>query len=206
MYACLAAMVQRGRDAVVDPLDSGMPATSVRKTSCSARAAAVASGHQRAKKPTKFHRERFNIQWPGLHLYVMILQPKPQDLGRHPCLRAHPFPSTASNGARNAAHCGCAQGNIGSRGTSRLQCPTSPRSSPSSKSRCASSAARASERIPTDDLYRSVAFDATARDVLAAARVLLNVQPPTREEVDALATGAVAIGFLAARTSTSCAP
>jgi NAD(P) transhydrogenase subunit alpha len=48
----------------------------------------------------------------------------------------------------------------------------------------------------TDDLYRGVAFYATARDVLAAARVLLKVQPPTLDEVDALAPGAVVIGFL----------
>ena len=48
----------------------------------------------------------------------------------------------------------------------------------------------------TDDLYRGVAFDAAARDVLAAARVLLKVQSPTLDEVDALAPGAVVIGFL----------
>jgi H+-translocating NAD(P) transhydrogenase subunit alpha len=48
----------------------------------------------------------------------------------------------------------------------------------------------------TDDLYRGVAFYAAARDVLAAARVLLKVQPPTLDEVDALAPGAVVIGFL----------
>jgi NAD(P) transhydrogenase subunit alpha len=48
----------------------------------------------------------------------------------------------------------------------------------------------------TDDLYRGVAFDATARDVLAAARVLLKVQPPTIGEIEALAPGAVVIGFL----------
>jgi len=48
----------------------------------------------------------------------------------------------------------------------------------------------------TDDLYRGVAFDAAAREVLAAARVLLKVQPPTLDEVDALAPGAVVIGFL----------
>jgi len=47
-----------------------------------------------------------------------------------------------------------------------------------------------------DALYRGVAFDASARDVLAAARVLLKVQPPTLDEVDALAPGAVVIGFL----------
>jgi NAD(P) transhydrogenase subunit alpha len=47
-----------------------------------------------------------------------------------------------------------------------------------------------------DDLYRGVAFDANARDVLAAARVLLKVQPPTLDEVGALAPGAVVIGFL----------
>jgi len=48
----------------------------------------------------------------------------------------------------------------------------------------------------TDELYRGVVFDAAARDVLAAARVLLKVQPPTLEEVAALAPGAVVIGFL----------
>jgi NAD(P) transhydrogenase subunit alpha len=53
----------------------------------------------------------------------------------------------------------------------------------------------------TDDLYRGVAFDASARDVLAAARVLLKVQPPTLDEVDALAPGAVVIGFLQPHTN-----
>ncbi len=48
----------------------------------------------------------------------------------------------------------------------------------------------------TDDLYRGVVFDADSRDVLGAARVLLKVQPPTLDEVDALAPGAVVIGFL----------
>jgi proton-translocating NAD(P)+ transhydrogenase subunit alpha len=48
----------------------------------------------------------------------------------------------------------------------------------------------------TDDLYRGVVFAPSARDVLAAARVLLKVQPPTLAEVDALAPGAVVIGFL----------
>jgi NAD(P) transhydrogenase subunit alpha len=47
-----------------------------------------------------------------------------------------------------------------------------------------------------DDLYRGVAFEPAARNVLAAARVLLKVQPPTLDEVDALASGAVVIGFL----------
>ena len=47
-----------------------------------------------------------------------------------------------------------------------------------------------------DDLYRGVSFVPSARDVLAAARVLLKVQPPTVYEVDALAPGAVVIGFL----------
>jgi NAD(P) transhydrogenase subunit alpha len=48
----------------------------------------------------------------------------------------------------------------------------------------------------TDDLYRGVVFAPSARDVLAAARVLLKVQPPTLDEVGALAAGAVVIGFL----------
>jgi NAD(P) transhydrogenase subunit alpha len=48
----------------------------------------------------------------------------------------------------------------------------------------------------TDELYRGVTFDAAARDVLAAARVLLKVQPPTLDEIAALAPGAVVIGFL----------
>jgi NAD(P) transhydrogenase subunit alpha len=47
-----------------------------------------------------------------------------------------------------------------------------------------------------DDLYRGVAFAPSARDVLAAARVLLKVQPPTLDEVAALSPGAVVIGFL----------
>jgi NAD(P) transhydrogenase subunit alpha len=47
-----------------------------------------------------------------------------------------------------------------------------------------------------DDLYRGAAFAPSARDVLAVARVLLKVQPPTLDEIDALAPGAVVIGFL----------
>jgi NAD(P) transhydrogenase subunit alpha len=47
-----------------------------------------------------------------------------------------------------------------------------------------------------DDLYRGAVFEPAARDVLRAARVLLKVQPPTLDEVDALAPGAVVIGFL----------
>jgi NAD(P) transhydrogenase subunit alpha len=47
-----------------------------------------------------------------------------------------------------------------------------------------------------DDLYRGVAFAPSARDVLAAARVLLKVQPPTLDEIEVLAPGAVVIGFL----------
>jgi len=48
----------------------------------------------------------------------------------------------------------------------------------------------------TDDLYRGVEFAPSARDVLAAARVLLKVQPPTLDEVEVLAPGAVVVGFL----------
>jgi NAD(P) transhydrogenase subunit alpha len=48
----------------------------------------------------------------------------------------------------------------------------------------------------TDDLYRGVVFAPSAREVLAAARVLLKVQPPTLAEVEVLAPGAVVIGFL----------
>ena len=47
-----------------------------------------------------------------------------------------------------------------------------------------------------DDLYRGVVFAPSARDVLHAARVLLKVQPPTLDEVEVLAPGAVVIGFL----------
>jgi H+-translocating NAD(P) transhydrogenase subunit alpha len=47
-----------------------------------------------------------------------------------------------------------------------------------------------------DSLYLGVAFQPSARDVLAAARVLLKVQPPTLAEVDLLAPGAVVIGFM----------
>jgi len=53
----------------------------------------------------------------------------------------------------------------------------------------------------TDDLYRGVAFVPSARDVLAAARVLLKVQPPTLDEVEVLAPGAVVIGFLQPHTN-----
>jgi NAD(P) transhydrogenase subunit alpha len=47
-----------------------------------------------------------------------------------------------------------------------------------------------------DALYHGVVFQPAAGDVLAAARVLLKVQPPTLAEVDALAPGAVVIGFM----------
>ena len=58
-----------------------------------------------------------------------------------------------------------------------------------------------------DALYKGVQFHADAADVLAAARVLLKVQPPTLAEVDALPPGAVVVGFMQAHTasSTSCA-
>ena len=51
-----------------------------------------------------------------------------------------------------------------------------------------------------DALYRGVQFQSGSRDVLAAARVLLKVQPPTLEEVDALSAGAVVVGFMQAHT------
>jgi NAD(P) transhydrogenase subunit alpha len=47
-----------------------------------------------------------------------------------------------------------------------------------------------------DDSYGGARFHDSARDVLAAARVLLKVQPPTLAEIDALSEGAVAIGFM----------
>jgi len=47
-----------------------------------------------------------------------------------------------------------------------------------------------------DELYRGVVFEPGAREVLAAAQVLLKVQPPTLDEVQALAPGAVVIGFM----------
>jgi NAD(P) transhydrogenase subunit alpha len=60
----------------------------------------------------------------------------------------------------------------------------------------------AGERSHLDDaLYRGVRFEPSARDVLAAARVLLKVQPPTLEEVDGLAPGAVVVGFMQAHTN-----
>jgi NAD(P) transhydrogenase subunit alpha len=45
-----------------------------------------------------------------------------------------------------------------------------------------------------------VQFRESAREVLAAAGVLLKVQPPTLDEADALAAGAVAVGFMQAHT------
>jgi NAD(P) transhydrogenase subunit alpha len=60
----------------------------------------------------------------------------------------------------------------------------------------------AGERSHFDDaLYRGVQLQPAARDVLAAARVLLKVQPPTLAEVDALAPGAVVVGFMQAHTN-----
>jgi NAD(P) transhydrogenase subunit alpha len=60
----------------------------------------------------------------------------------------------------------------------------------------------AGERSHLDDaLYRGVRFEPSARDVLAAARVLLKVQPPTLEEIDGLAPGAVVVGFMQAHTN-----
>jgi NAD(P) transhydrogenase subunit alpha len=45
-------------------------------------------------------------------------------------------------------------------------------------------------------LYRGVQLRDAPRDVLGAATVLLTVQPPTLDEVDALHAGAVVIGFM----------
>lgn len=47
-----------------------------------------------------------------------------------------------------------------------------------------------------DELFKGVQFHAEPATVLAAATVLLKVQPPTLAEVDALAPGAVVVGFL----------
>src|SRR5262245_20154896 len=59
----------------------------------------------------------------------------------------------------------------------------------------------AGERSHIDDaLYRGVRFQA-ASDVLAAAQVLLKVQPPTLAEVDALRPGSVVVGFMQAHTN-----
>jgi NAD(P) transhydrogenase subunit alpha len=52
-----------------------------------------------------------------------------------------------------------------------------------------------------DALYRGVRFQPSARDVLASARVLLKVQPPTLEEVGALAPGSVVVGFMQAHVN-----
>jgi NAD(P) transhydrogenase subunit alpha len=51
-----------------------------------------------------------------------------------------------------------------------------------------------------DAAYRGIRFHESAREVLAAAGVLLKVQPPTLDEADALASGAVAVGFMQAHT------
>jgi proton-translocating NAD(P)+ transhydrogenase subunit alpha len=51
-----------------------------------------------------------------------------------------------------------------------------------------------------DDAYRGAQLLSTARDVLGTARVLLKVQPPSIADVDALSSGAVAIGFMQAHT------
>jgi len=60
----------------------------------------------------------------------------------------------------------------------------------------------AGERSHLDDaLYRGVQFQSGSRDVLASARVLLKVQPPTLAEVDALSAGAVVVGFMQAHTN-----
>jgi len=60
----------------------------------------------------------------------------------------------------------------------------------------------AGERSHLDDAsYRGVQFQTSARDVLAAAGVLLKVQPPTLAEIDALAPGAVVVGFMQAHAN-----
>jgi len=59
----------------------------------------------------------------------------------------------------------------------------------------------AGERSHFDDpLYRGVQFQASANELLSAARVLLKVQPPTIAEVEALQPGAVVVGFMQAHT------
>jgi NAD(P) transhydrogenase subunit alpha len=57
--------------------------------------------------------------------------------------------------------------------------------------------AGARARFP-DALYKSVTWAGTAAEVLAAADVLLTVQPPTLEQIDALKPGAVVVGFMQA--------
>jgi H+-translocating NAD(P) transhydrogenase subunit alpha len=49
-----------------------------------------------------------------------------------------------------------------------------------------------------DDSYRGVTLHANAAAVLAAANVLLKVQPPTAAEIAALAPGSVVVGFMQA--------
>lgn len=51
-----------------------------------------------------------------------------------------------------------------------------------------------------DESYAGVTFEAAARDVLAKARVLLTVQPPSIDQVDLLPHDAVVIGFLQPHT------
>jgi NAD(P) transhydrogenase subunit alpha len=51
-----------------------------------------------------------------------------------------------------------------------------------------------------DEAYGGVQLHASRAPVLAAANVLLTVQPPTLDEVDALAPGSVAVGFMQAHT------
>jgi NAD(P) transhydrogenase subunit alpha len=48
------------------------------------------------------------------------------------------------------------------------------------------------------ELYKTVAFHDGAAGVLAAANVLLKVQPPTAAEIGALAPGSVVVGFMQA--------
>jgi proton-translocating NAD(P)+ transhydrogenase subunit alpha len=49
--------------------------------------------------------------------------------------------------------------------------------------------------------YKGVELAASAAEVLAAATVLLKVQPPTPAEVDALRSGAVVVGFMQAHVN-----
>ena len=49
-----------------------------------------------------------------------------------------------------------------------------------------------------DDAFKGATFATGVADALGAANVLLKVQPPTAEEIDALAPGAVVVGFMQA--------
>jgi len=52
-----------------------------------------------------------------------------------------------------------------------------------------------------DPLYGGVQFQLSAGDVLAAAQILLKVQPPTLDEVNALKEGSIVIGFMQAHNN-----